>query len=92
VRSPEELRSLPLAEMTDEEYVAHLVHNYLRQPDPPRFSLLESTGMLADEYAAWIMDGTVPARVIRVRDSGARQLREVQDWYRRRREQRSCPG
>lgn len=68
MRSDEELRRLPLSAMTDEEYIAHLVHNYQRLPDPPRFSLLEFTGMTPDEYAGWIMHGTVPARVIRIRN------------------------
>lgn len=86
MRTAEELYRLPQAELTDEEYVARLVHNYLQLPDPPRFSLLEFTGMLPDEYAAWIMDGTVPARLIRIRARSAENLRDLQDWYRCKRE------
>jgi hypothetical protein len=52
--------------MTDAEYIACLEQNYRRLPDPPRFSLLEFTGMTPDEYAEWIMHGTVPERVMRV--------------------------
>ena len=91
MRTAEELRRVPPSQMTGEEYIAHLVHNYLRLPDPPQFGLLDFTGMCPDEYAEWIMHGTVPARVIRVRDAGERQLCELQDWYRRDRERPSRP-
>ena len=66
MRSPDVLYRTPPADMTDAEYVAHLEQNYRRLPDPPRFSLLEFTGMGADEYAGWILHGTVPERVMRV--------------------------
>ena len=66
IRPAEELRRLPAAELTDAEYVARMVHSYYRLPDPSEFGLLEFTGMTADEYAGWIMHGTVPERIMRV--------------------------
>lgn len=52
--------------MTDAEYIACMEQNYRRAPASSRFSLLEFTGMAPDEYAGWIMHGTVPERVMRV--------------------------
>lgn len=66
MRSMTALRRLPAGALADAEYVALLVANYYRLPDPPRFSLLEFTGLLADEYAEWIMHGIVPERLMRV--------------------------
>jgi hypothetical protein len=67
------LRKMPAAELTDAEYVALLVDNYLRLPDPPPFSLLEFTGMRPDEYAGWIMHGIVPERLMRVAGRSGRR-------------------
>ena len=66
MRSPDVLYRTRPADMTDAEYTAHLEQSYRRLPDPPQFSLLEFTGMTPDEYAEWIMHGTVPERVMRV--------------------------
>lgn len=74
----EELYRTPPAQMTDAEFLAHLDWSYRRAPgcwdrypgtyrgSRPPFSLLEFTGMTGDEYAAWIMHGTIPERVMRV--------------------------
>ena len=64
MRTPDELRQVRPADMTDSEYVAHMEQCYRRAPG--RFTLLDFMGMSADEYAAWIMDGLVPERVMRV--------------------------
>ena len=71
MRSLAALQRLPAAALTDAEYIALLVANYYRLPGSPRFGLLEFTGMLPDEYAGWIMDGTVPARLTRIRSKGS---------------------
>lgn len=55
-------------EMTDAEFTAVRVACYQRLPDPPRFGLLEFTGMTADEYAEWIMHGTVSERFMRANE------------------------
>lgn len=73
IRSAETLRKTRQADMTDYEYVALLVDRYLRLPYPAQFSLLEFTGMLADEYAEWIMHGIVPERLMRVAGRSGRR-------------------
>jgi hypothetical protein len=66
MRSFEALRRTRPAAMTDAEYIALMEHSYRRVPEPCRWSLLEFMGMSAEEYAEWIMHGTVPERVMRV--------------------------
>lgn len=66
VRPPEVLYGTRPADMSDAEFIAHMEQNYRRAPASSRFSLLEFMGMSADEYAGWIMHGTVPERVMRV--------------------------
>jgi hypothetical protein len=67
MRSLETLRRLPSPELTDPEYVARLVDAYYQHTGCScRISLLQFTGMSADEYAAWILRGTVPERLMRV--------------------------
>jgi hypothetical protein len=66
IRPFETLRRMRPADMTDAEYIALMEHSYRRVPEPCRWSLLEFTGMAPDEYAEWIMAGTVPERVMRV--------------------------
>ena len=70
MRTAEDLYRTPPAQMTDEEFTAHRVQSYYRAEDSPgvpcrRFSLLQFTGMTADEYAEWIMEGTVSERFMR---------------------------
>lgn len=64
MRTNDELRRVRQSEMTDAEYIAHMEWNYRRSDYP--YSLLEFMGMTPDEYAGWIMNGTVPERVMRV--------------------------
>lgn len=70
VRTAEELRRVPPPQMTDEEFLANMEHNYRRAEHSPGvpclcFSLLQFTGMTDEEYAAWIMHGAIPERVMR---------------------------
>jgi hypothetical protein len=63
IRPPEVLRKIGTAEMTDAEFIVHMEWNYRRRDH--EFSLLEFMRMSPDEYAEWIMHGTVPERVMR---------------------------
>jgi hypothetical protein len=63
MRLPEELRRLPRSALTDAEAIAVRVNAYYRHTACScDIGLLEFTGMRADEYAAWMMHGTVPER------------------------------
>jgi hypothetical protein len=53
------------ADMADAEYLSNMERCYRRVPDYPA-GLLDFMGMTGDEYAAWIMHGAVPERVMRV--------------------------
>ena len=71
MRPPEVLYRMRPADMTDAEFIASMEWNYRRAEHSPGvpclcFSLLEFMGMSADEYAGWIMHGTIPERVMRV--------------------------
>ena len=63
-RAIAELEKLPAHQLTDEEFLILREHNYRRLPGN-RFSLLEFMGLTSQEYAAWVMDGTVPERAMR---------------------------
>lgn len=69
MRPMETLRKTRPAEMTDAEFTAVRVNSYYRHTGCTcRFGLLEFTGMRADEYAEWIMYGTVSERFMRANE------------------------
>jgi hypothetical protein len=63
------LEELPSGQLTDEEFLVLRGRNYLRMVTAlaaPQPGLLEFMGMTAGEYAAWLTEGLVPERVMRV--------------------------